>query len=143
MNRKRIAIGGIAAGLAVFVVDALVNGLLLMDRYRFLGKAGVYYETPRLPFFPVWVLISLGIGVGLAWLYAAVRPRLGPGPGTATLLGLVVGFMMYTPGNVASFAWTHEGGYVSLVRLVSGVIGSVIGALVAGAIYREESPVAP
>jgi hypothetical protein len=139
MNRKRIAIGGIAAGLAVFVVDALVNGLVLMERYRLLGQAGVYHEKPRLPFYPVWLLIALGIGLGLAWLYASVRPRLGPGPGTATLLGLVVGLMMYTPGNVATFAWTYEGGFVSFVRLVAGVIGSVVGAIVAGAIYKEES----
>ena len=139
MNRKRIVIGGIAAGLVVFAVDALASVLFLMQRYRSLAQGGVYHEKPRLPFYPVWVLIALGIGLGLAWLYASVRPRLGPGPGTAALLGLVVGLMIYTPGNVATFAWTHEGGFVALVRLVAGVIGSVVGALVAGAIYKEES----
>lgn len=137
MNRKRIVVGGIAAGVAVFIVDGLANGLVLMERYQALGKAGVFHEKPRLPFYPVWALIALGLGLGLAWLYASVRPRLGPGPGTATLVGLVVGLMMYVPGNVATFAWTHEGGFVSLVRLVAGVIGSVVGALLAGAIYKE------
>ena len=140
MNRKRIVVGGIAAGLVVLVVDALASTLFLMERYRSLGQAGVYHEKPRLPFYPVWILIALGIGLGLAWLYASVRSRLGPGRRTAALLGLVVGLMIYTPGSVATFAWTHEGGFVSLVRLVAGVIGSVGGALVAAAIYREGSP---
>jgi hypothetical protein len=140
MNRKRIVVGGVAAGLVLLVVEGLATTVFLMDRYRSLGQAGVYYERPRLPFYPVWVLLALGIGLGLAWLYASVRPRLGPGPGTAALLGLVVGLMIYTPGNVATFAWTHEGGFVALVRLVAGSIGSVIATLVAGAIYREESP---
>lgn len=143
MNRSRIVVGGLAAGVVVFAVDALASSLFLMERYRALGQAGVYYEKPRLPFFPVWVLIALGVGLGLAWLYASVRPRLGPGPGTAVLVGLVVGLMMYTPGNVAAFAWTHEGGFISLVRLVAGVIGTVVGAIVAGAIYREGPAGAP
>ncbi len=139
MNAKRVVIGGIAAGVAIFVVDALTNGLILMERYKLLQKGGVYYEKPRLAFFPVWLLLMLGIGLGLAWLYAAVRPRLGPGPRTAALLGLVMGLMINTPGNVATFAWTHEGGFVSLVRLVSGLVGCVVGAMVAGALYREEA----
>ncbi len=139
MNTKRVIIGGIAAGLAVFIVDALANGLILMERYKLLQQAGIYYQKPRLAFFPVWLLLMLGIGLGLAWLYAAVRPRLGPGPRTAALLGLVVGLMINTPGNVATFAWTHEGGFVSLVRLLTGLVGCVVGAMVAGALYKEEA----
>ncbi len=139
MNAKRVVIGGIAAGVVIFIVDALANGLVLMERYKLLQQGGVYYEKPRLPFFPVWLLLMLALGLGLAWLYAAVRPRLGPGPRTAALVGLVVGLMINTPGNVATFAWTHEGGFVSLVRLVAGLIGCLAGALVAGALYREEA----
>ncbi len=143
MNAKRVVIGGIAAGVAIFIVDGLANGLILMERYQLLQKGGVYYEKPRLPFYPVWALLALGLGLGLAWLYAAVRPRLGPGPTTAALLGLVVGLMMHTPGNVATFAWTHEGGFVAFVRLVAGLVGSVVGALVAGALYQEGATAAP
>jgi hypothetical protein len=123
--------------VAVFVLGALTHGFILMERYQLLQKAGVYQQNPRLPFFPVWLLLMLGLGLGLAWLYAAVRPRLGPGPRTAALLGLVVGLMIYTPANVTTFAWTHEGGLVALARLVAGLVGCVAGALVAGAIYRE------
>ena len=143
MNAKRVVTGGIAAGVAIFIVDFLATWLILMERYQLLQKAGVYYQNPRLPFLPVWLLLMLGMGLGLAWLYAAVRPRLGPGPRTAALLGLVVGLMIYTPGNVTTFAWTHEGGFVALVRLVAGLVGSVVGALVAGALYKEGATAAP
>ncbi len=144
MNAKRVVTGGIAAGVAVFIVGGLANGVILMGRYQLLQKGGVYYENPRLPFYPVvWLLLALGLGLGLAWLYAAVRPRLGPGPRTAALLGLVVGLMIHTPGNVATFAWTHEGGFVAFVRLVAGLVGSVVGALVAGALYQEGAAAAP
>ncbi len=33
MNAKRVVTGGIAAGVAVFIVDGLANWLLLMERY--------------------------------------------------------------------------------------------------------------
>jgi len=137
MNTKRIVIGGIVAGVVVWLVDGLTNGLVLMERYKALQQAGVYYAQPRLPFFAVWIVLTLGIGLGLAWLYAAVRKQLGPGPGTAVLVGLVVGLMTYVPSSVATYAWTHEGGRVALARLVAGLVGSVVGALVAGAIYKE------
>ncbi len=143
MNAKRVVTGGIAAAVAMSIVDALANWLILMERYRLLQQGGVYFEKPRLPFYPVWLLLMLGLGLGLAWLYAAVRPRLGPGPGTATLLGLVVGLMSYVPGNVMTFAWTHEGGFVAFVRLATGLVASVVGALVAGAIYQEGAAAAP
>jgi len=143
VNAKRVVTGGIVAGLAIFIVDFLATGLILMERYQLLQKAGVYYQNPRLPFLPVWLLLMLGMGLGLAWLYAAVRPRLGPGPRTAALLGLVVGLMIYTPANVTTFAWTHEGGLVALGRLVAGLVGSVVGALVAGALYKEGATAAP
>ena len=137
MNTKRVVIGGIVAGVAIFLVDGLFNGLVLMKRYQALQQAGVYNAQPRLPFFPVWVVLTLAFGVGLAWVYAAVRPRLGAGPGTAAIVGIVVGLMANLPSSVATYAWTHEGGTVALTRLVSGVVCSIVGALVAGAIYKE------
>jgi len=143
MNVKRVVTGGIAAGITILVVDGIATWLLLMERYKSLGHAGVYHERPRLPFYPVWLLVMLGIGLGLAWLYAVARSRLGPGPRTAALLGLVVGLMIHTPDNVVAFAWTDAGGFVSLVRLVAGVVGCVVGTLVAGFLYQEQATADP
>ena len=145
MNAKRVVVGGIGAGVTIFVVDWLCNGVVLMQRYKLLQQAGVYLESPRLPYYWVSPVLVLGVGLGLAWLYAAVRPRLGPGPRTAALLGLVVGLMSHAPGSAATFAWTHEGGVASFARLVAGLVASVAGALVAGALYQEGTapPTAP
>jgi len=143
MNVKRVVAGGIAAGVTILIVDGVTTWLLLIERYKSLGHAGIYHEKPRLPFYPVWLLIMLGIGLGLAWLYAVARSKLGPGPRTAALLGLVVGLMIHTPDNVVAFAWTDAGGFVSLVRLVAGVVGCVAGTLFAGFLYLEEPTAAP
>ena len=43
----------------------------------------------------VFVIGSFVIGIVLAWLYAAIRPRLGPGPRTAVAAGVLVWFLAY------------------------------------------------
>ncbi len=138
MNTKRIVIAGIGAGVVVWIVDCIANAVVLRERFPLLVKAGVFLEKPRLPFFPLWTLVMLGLGFGLAWLYAAVRPRLGPGPKTAATLGFVVGLMIYLPSNLAQASWSAAGRFVPLVWLIFGVIGTTAGALVAGALYKEE-----
>ena len=36
------------------------------------------------------VLLFVVMGIGLIWLYAAIRPRYGPGPRTAAIAGFVM-----------------------------------------------------
>lgn len=138
MNTKRVVIAGIGAGVVVFIVDCIANAVVLRDRYPILVKAGVFLEQPRLPFLPLWTLVMLGLGFGLAWLYASVRPRLGPGPKTAATLGFVVGLMIYLPSNLAQASWSAVGRFVPLIWLIFGMIGTIAGSLVAGALYKEE-----
>ena len=138
MQPKRLLISGIAAGMVIWVVDFIANGIVLAERYTALQSAGYFLSTPRLPFFALWTLVVLGIGIGLAWTYAAVRPRLGPGPKTALTMGAVIGLMMYVPGNLAQASWSVVGRMVPFVWLVFGLLGTIAGALVAGALYKEE-----
>jgi len=138
MQPKRLLISGIAAGVVIWVVDFIANGIVLAERYKALQSAGYFLSTPRLPFFALWTLVVLGIGIGLAWTYAAVRPRLGPGPKTALTMGAVIGLMMYVPGNLAQASWSVVGRMVPFVWLVFGLLGTIAGALVAGALYKEE-----
>src|SRR5207249_8900333 len=42
-----------------------------------------------------FILFGFVLGVGCVWLYAAIRPRFGPGVGTAACAGAVVWFFAY------------------------------------------------
>ncbi len=137
MQPKRVLISGLVAGLVIFVIDFIANGVVLRDKYAALVQAGLFLPKPRLPFLPLWTLCIFGEGIGLAWLYAAVRPRLGAGPKTALTLGVVVGLMIHVPPNLAQASWSAAGRFLPLVWLVSGLIGIILGALVAGALYKE------
>ncbi len=137
MNWKRILIGGLAAGLLMNVIDFLVSMFILGERYTYLQKQGIFLPAPRLPFMPLWILGMFAVGLVLAWLYAAARPRLGPGPRTALVVGLAVGLLAHVPYPFSMASWGMQGRFIALVWMLSGLVEYVAGTLLAGFLYKE------
>lgn len=137
MNYGRIVLGGIVGGIAFNLVSILVNVLALGSRYALLQSRNVFRLEPRLPFLPVQVLLLIGVSIGLVGLYAAARPRLGPGPRTAAGVGFLVGLIAAVPNAVAQFCWTFVGGFVSLWQGIAVIAGCTAATLVGGWMYRE------
>lgn len=137
MNWKRVLIGGLAAGVLMNVLDVLVGMFLLSQRYMALQKQGIFLQTPRLPFVPLWILGMFAAGMILAWLYASVRPRLGPGPKTAVMVGLAVGLLAHVPYPFSMASWGLQGRFIALVWMLSGLLEYVAGTLLAGSLYKE------
>ena len=98
INAKRVWLGGLAAGL--------LSNVLGMGSAHFLFSADVEALMQRLnlTFGPgvavLHVSMRFALGVGLVWLYAAIRPRFGAGPRTASLAGVA----MWLATFVFSFA---------------------------------------
>jgi len=78
-----------------------------------------------------WIVVDFVIGLAVAWNYAAIRPRFGPGPKTALLAALapfvvatavVYGFT--TMGLMSMEAFVRG----TLATAVSAVLGSLAGA---------------
>lgn len=84
VNWRRLFLGGL---LASVVVDALGYAAWTL----FLGKmeAAVGAAYTNINFFGGFILGFVGVG-----LYAAIRPRYGPGPKTAVLSGLLCCFAL-------------------------------------------------
>jgi len=137
MNWKRIILGGLAAGLVMNVIDFLEELLVLGDRYKALQQQNIFLSQPRLPFVPLWILGIFAMGLILAWLYAAVRPRLGPGPKTAFMVGLACGLLAHVAYPFCVASWGQEGRFLPMVWMVGGLVQYIFGALVAGLLYRE------
>src|SRR5213594_1209761 len=137
MNTARIVIGGVVGGIVYNIVSILVNVVALGERYKLLQSTGIYRQEPRLPFLPIWIVLTILVSIGLAWLYAVARPRLGPGPMTALLVGLVVGLICSIPGAVAEYSWAYSGGLVAMWRVIQVIGGSILATLAAGWLYTE------
>ncbi len=139
MNRGRIVLGGLLGGIVFNVVSILVNVVVLAGRYRILIDAGVMRGNPRGAFMAVHPLLLFLAGIGLTWLYAAARPRLGAGPRSALQVGLLAGLITSLPSNYAQFAWSHAGGFVSAWWTVEMAAGCALATLAGAWVYREET----
>jgi hypothetical protein len=131
INLQRVVIGGLLAGFVLNVIDYVTFGVVLKDQMaaamQALGKPPV--ADSQIPFF---VAVDFLAGIGLVWLYAAMRPRFGAGPGTAAKVGVAGWFfggllpalftwpMALMPHNLTVTA--------TLVALVQLPLATVIGA---------------
>jgi hypothetical protein len=136
INTGRLIQGGLLAGLVLNGISFL-NAVIIHQRLMGSQAAGHFLLTPRFPFYAAWIFILLLVGIALVWLYAAVRPRLGPGPRTALTVGFVAGVLMGVPDNLANAAWGLSGRYLPFMWMLEHVVGCTLGALVGAWWYKE------
>lgn len=139
INRKRVFVGGLAGGLVWFLWSSLVNAVILGTHYQDLAGSGLLLEEQRYSFFVgAWALTLMVLSLIMAWMYAAARVALGAGPGTALKLGLVFGFVAGFPNNLAQATFSALPRVMPLWWMLDLWVGSVLAALVAASLYRDE-----
>jgi hypothetical protein len=136
INTSRAVVAGLLAGLVMNVIDFIVNVPLL----------GAYWEAQtralNVPIMPAtsaagWITSDFVLGILLVYIYAAIRPRFGPGPGTAACAALLVWTIVHV--GYASFVFL---GFYSLKLVAASGAGGLVAALAGGQIgcrfYKEE-----
>lgn len=127
MNWGRIFLGGV---LWVVVYEAL-GGTIWWLFLRAGSIAAVESLGRPIPatvgFLGFSLLLGLAVGIFALWLYAAIRPRYGPGPKTAVRTALAVWVIV---GLIPTAFWFR------LLLLPTGLLagmlaGSLVGAVVA------------
>ena len=137
INWGRVVGGGLLAGLVLNVVDFLTYGVWLKPdlaaAMTALGKQPGALDSA----IPLFVALDFVYGIGLLWVYAAIRPRFGAGVNTAVIAGLAVWFfigLLHAIGDAPM-------GFMPQRVMVIGTIVSLIAlsvASVAGAyVYKE------
>ena len=95
----RVAAGGLLAGLIVNIGEFVLNGLLIAEDMT--AAMAALNKPPIDDRMIVWfVLLGFGLGFMLVWIYAAIRPRLGPGVRTAVCASCVVWGLAYLYPNL-------------------------------------------
>lgn len=94
INLTRVMLGGLLAGMVINVGETVFNAFLFADQ---LNAAVAEVNVPRVTGGGVAAFFLIGFGLGIAgvWTYAAIRPRFGPGVGTAMWAGAAVWGMSY------------------------------------------------
>ncbi len=138
INCKRVLLGGLLAGAVANVLGFAAYRLLLGQRWSAaLEELGEPFEQ-TVGLLVLAVVLYFVIGILAVWLYAAIRPRYGAGPGTAIIAGLACWLLS---GLVPVVSWGSTGLFPAslltldvLVYLVVLVVATLLGAW----IYKEQ-----
>jgi pimeloyl-ACP methyl ester carboxylesterase len=136
INMGRVVIGGLVAGLLINVSEFLLNGVVLAQDLNDALKA--LNRPPVDGGMILWfVLLGFGIGFMAVWLYAAVRPRLGPGVRTAICAALVVWGLAYLYPNIGTGILGLFPARIVVMTSVWGLAEVLIAGVAGAWIYTE------
>lgn len=140
INTQKVLVGGLAAGVVLNIIDFLTNGVLLADRMKAEAEAfkpGLSDSMMGGSSIAIYIISDFVVGILLVWTYAAIRPRFGPGPGTAVKAALLfwvlggifnAGYLMM--GMMSAASWF----IFAIIWLVNLLLAAWVGAR----LYTEE-----
>ncbi|MFA6469317.1 MAG: hypothetical protein WCW35_10505 [Bacteroidota bacterium] len=140
INIPRVLLGGIAAGVIVFISNGIVNGAILSSDFQnwAAGMGSLLHPPEQSISMSLWALMCLIHGIAGVWLYAGMRPRFGAGAKTA----LLAGFFLWTVCKfTASFDFIALGilpGKIITGQIIGSFVGILIGVFVGALLYKEE-----
>jgi hypothetical protein len=140
INVSKVVVGGLAAGVVGNIVGYVAFGMLLAPRM----EADAVAVAPQLQgrgmsggAIATNVIATFVIGFLLVWLYAAIRPRFGPGPKTAILAGLAV----WVTGVVFHLDWLLMGLASSttyVMAAIAGLVQALASSWIGAMLYKED-----
>lgn len=137
MNWNRILFGGLLSGLVINTGEYLLHRIVLRQDWADLMKKFKDPPTPLSGEFAVLTVSGLLMGVLTLWLYAAIRPRIGPGPKTALTAAVVVWLPAYFLGLMAPFMLGIFPARMIFLSMAGGLVELMAGALLGGLLYAD------
>jgi hypothetical protein len=142
INTKKVIVAGLAAGvfmnIADYVIHMMFGARMTAELNAFHAGLGDSMNTMSSNVMIGYVVMDLVIGMLLAYTYAAIRPRFGPGGKTA----IIVGLMYWIFASILTSGYLVMGMMSRSLWLTYGLIYLVcliLASLVAGALYKEDS----
>ena len=136
INFGRVLIGGLAAGVVANVLDFLINKYLMVseatDMMQRLNLKPDQVESSWM----MWTAVDFIYGFILVFTYAAMRPRFGPGPRTATIAALSywLAFTAVFAGLMSMGIYTQQ---AFIKNSALSVVSSIVPAMVGAWLYKE------
>ncbi len=136
INWGRVILGGLLAGVVINLVEYVVHGKMLE---RDWNDAMTALHRPAISGSAVawFVLVGFLVGIGMVWLYAAIRPRYGAGPRTAICAGIAVWFFVYLLYMIGSYPLHLWPTRLITIATVVGFFECAVAGLAGGWAYKE------
>jgi hypothetical protein len=141
INYGRVGLGGLVAGLVLNIGEFILNELILADRWIALLEA-YNLRTPTVGVTLSYAGLLFVFGIGIVYLYAAIRPRYGPGPKTAMCAGLIVWFFVWLLAFGSAILFGILSATLVVVTVIWGLVEVPLAAVAGAWLYREEGSTA-
>lgn len=136
INLKRVLLGGLLAGLVNNLLGIGFAHLVLRDELQaVMARLNLTSFPAYTPFLHLGTRFAAGIA--LVWLYAALRPRFGPGPRTAVITGLAAWFFWYAAFALSMATWPLFPHRTLLLVALWGLVEAPLTCLTGAWLYRE------
>jgi hypothetical protein len=133
INWSRVVVGGIVAAILVNVLQAPLDLLMRADWQE--AMKGMKQPGPSV--LVAHLLWSFVIGIATIWLYAAIRPRYGPGWVTALRAGFAVWLFVHATFAFAAGSMELLPTKLMLLSALFSLPATFAATLVGARIYRE------
>ncbi len=137
INLQRVLLGGLVAGLVLNVVDFLVYGVLLNQEFE-AAMAALGAEMEGGAAMATFIALDFLYGIVLVYLYAAIRPRFGPGPGTAARAGLILWVAVALLHAIGEAAMGLFPARLYIIGTAVALVLFPIAAMAGASLYKED-----
>jgi len=136
INVGRVVLGGLLAGLVMNIGEFLLNDFVLASQMKAWFAAHNFAE-PSGSFVAIAVSLTFVLGIVVVLTYALIRPRLGPGPKTAVVAGLIAWFILYFySGIINGVLFGFSAGLIGTL-LIWGLVEYLLAAIAGAWLYKE------
>jgi len=137
MNYPRLIACGLVSGLVLTLLGFSGMHLFFIDDFMEALKGCNIAPAASMSTFFEHLAMRFVAGIALVWLYAAIRPRFGPGPRTALIAGAALWYLAY-----AHSAWINGSigflpGRLLALTTAWGLLEVLLASLAGAGLYRE------
>jgi len=136
INLGRVILGGLLAGLVINIGETILNVLVLPQAMEELLRAR---NLPVLGGSAIggFVFFAFLLGIVTVGLYAAIRPRFGPGVKTAVVAALFVWYFAYFYSASATVLMGIYPANIAAIGVVWGLVEIVLASIAGARLYTE------
>lgn len=136
INFTKVILGGIAAGVAMFIVDGIIHMNMFKSTMDAMTSSGMFKAADASTLVPQFIL-QVVIGTLGTYTYALARPRLGASYASAIQVAILVGLLIGVHSGGGHMIWMAKDNGMSTIALTSGFLAPAIGTFVGAWIYTD------
>jgi len=139
INWGRVIAGGLLAGIIVNISEGILNAVVLKTQNEEFMKSLGKTMPQGASVMVVWLIWGFLFGIAAVWLYAAIRPRYAPGPGTAVKAGICAWFFSHLLCQIVFANMGLSPFSTAILPLVWTLVESIVATVLGAWVYKEET----